>query len=125
MGAADKVQTTDFAAVTVETVESPPAPPISIPLPEPPDTTPTEQARDATVEQTGADPPPGCTLRCDDLSARLTSARLNYQHLAKRVRALEEYVDTVSSPLHRRVWWWVCGYRFRTVGRWYPPEWRG
>lgn len=125
MAAIEKVTVSDFAQVELTTVVPDAPPPEPTPPATPPDATPVEQARDATVEQTGADPPPGCALRCDDLSLRLTSLRLNFQHLAKRVRAVEEYVDTVSSPLHKRVWWWLCGYRFRSVGRWYPPEWRG
>jgi len=32
---------------------------------------------------------------------------------------VEEYVDTVSSPLYKRIWWIFQGYRFRKVGRWY------
>jgi hypothetical protein len=30
-----------------------------------------------------------------------------------------EWLDTVCSPLWKRVWWFVCGYRFYRVGRWY------
>lgn len=39
--------------------------------------------------------------------------------LRQRVRDLEEWLDTITSPLPRRLWWWCCGYRFRRVGRWY------
>jgi hypothetical protein len=39
--------------------------------------------------------------------------------LRKQAHDHEEYIDTVSSPLYKRVWWFCCGYRFRKVGRWY------
>lgn len=32
----------------------------------------------------------------------------------------DEYTDTVTSALWKRLWWWVGGYYFRKVGRWYP-----
>ena len=45
--------------VTAEMVECVPAEPVSTsPLPEAPDATPTAQSQDATIEQTGAGPPP-------------------------------------------------------------------
>ena len=33
-----------------------------------------------------------------------------------------EYIDTISSPLRKRIWWWFGGYKFRCVGRWYKKE---
>lgn len=53
------------------------------------------------------------------LVARLDSLQVNDGELARRVRTLEKYVDTVSSPLWKRVIWWWQGYYFRKVGRWY------
>lgn len=38
--------------------------------------------------------------------------------LRQQVQAHGEWLDTVNSPLPKRVWWWLCGYRFYTVGRW-------
>lgn len=43
--------------------------------------------------------------------------------LRREVRDLTEYVDTVSSPLWKRAIWWLEGYYFRKVGRWYAPGW--
>ena len=53
------------------------------------------------------------------MTARLDSLNLNRVQQAARIRALENYVDTVSSPLYKRLWWVLQGYRFRRVGRWY------
>ncbi len=52
------------------------------------------------------------------IEARLASLEANRLRDAARIHALEEYVDTVSSPIWKRLWWVLCGYRFRRVGRW-------
>lgn len=39
--------------------------------------------------------------------------------LRRQVQALDERVDTVFSPFWKRVWWWLQGYRWHRVGRWY------
>lgn len=54
-----------------------------------------------------------------DVRAELDSLQVNRLRDAARIRALEEYVDTVSSPLWKRLWWVLQGWRFRQVGRWY------
>lgn len=58
-------------------------------------------------------------LAIADLIARIESLEVCRRRDAARIRELEKYVDTVSSPLWKRLWWSVIqGYRFRTVGRW-------
>lgn len=37
-------------------------------------------------------------------------------------RDLYEFMDCLTSPLHKRVWWWFGGYYFRKVGRWYSDQ---
>lgn len=51
---------TDQAFGAIADPEPPPDPPVVVPLPPQPtgDESPTTQAAEATVEQTGADPPP-------------------------------------------------------------------
>lgn len=49
--------------------------------------------------------------------------RLNYEALAKRVRRLEKWQDTVSSPLWKRAWFFLQGYRWRRLGVWYRARW--
>jgi chaperonin cofactor prefoldin len=39
--------------------------------------------------------------------------------LRRQVREHEEYIDTVTSPLYKRIHWWFQGFYFRKVGRWY------
>jgi hypothetical protein len=109
----DKVQ-----AQLVECV-SPPEPVAQVP-PSPAEApTPTDRARDETLGQTGADPPPSAL----SLDARLRSLRANHIALAKRLHAVESWQDTCSSSLYKRLSWWLQGYRWRRLGRWYRPRW--
>lgn len=55
----------------------------------------------------------------EGLRAEIESLKVNNKELARRIRELEEYVDTVSSSLYKRIIWWFQGYYFRKVGRWY------
>lgn len=43
--------------------------------------------------------------------------------LRREVRVLTEHVDTVTSPLWKRLIWWCEGFYFRKVGRWYANNW--
>ena len=58
-------------------------------------------------------------MTLDQITAEVESLRVNRVRDAARLRAVEEYIDTVSSPLWKRVWFVIQGYRFRRVGRWY------
>lgn len=58
-------------------------------------------------------------MTLEGLAAEVESLRANQRRDAARIHALEEYVDTVSSALYKRLWWTLQGYRFRRVGRWY------
>lgn len=50
---------------------------------------------------------------------------LERQVKAMRRRSIEaaEYIDTVTSPLWKRIIWWCEGFYFRKVGRWYAKDW--
>ena len=47
----------------------------------------------------------------------------NYVSACARIRVLEKWVDTVSSPMWKRVWFVMQGYRFRRLGVWYRARW--
>lgn len=49
--------------------------------------------------------------------------RLNYEALAARVRLLEKIIDTWNTPLWKRCWFVIQGYRFRRLGVWYRARW--
>ena len=54
-----------------------------------------------------------------ELNKALTSIKITIKQMQKEIHDLNEYVDTVTSPLYKRIYWWFCGYYFRKVGRWY------
>jgi len=56
--------------------------------------------------------------RLRNLETRADSLEVNRCELARRIREVEKWIDTVSSPLWKRLWWWLCGWRFRRLGRW-------
>ena len=46
--------------------------------------------------------------------------------LRREIRVLTEWQDTVSSPLYKRVWFWLNGWNFFSLGRWYfKSKWKG
>jgi hypothetical protein len=55
----------------------------------------------------------------DNLAVEVDVLKKQMHALRKQAHDHEEYIDTVSSPLYKRLWWFCCGYRFRKVGRWY------
>ena len=57
------------------------------------------------------------------LKAEIESLKANRIAMAKRIRTLEKYVDTVSSPMWKRIWFIIQGWRFRQLGRWYKAPW--
>jgi hypothetical protein len=57
--------------------------------------------------------------RLVQLEATVAMLRRQVTALRREHRALEERVDTVCSPLWKRVGWWLQGYRWYRVGRWY------
>lgn len=57
-----------------------------------------------------------------DLEHEVDVLKKQVKELRKMSIDFYEYVDTVSSPLYKRVWWWFGGYCFGKVGRWYSKE---
>lgn len=39
--------------------------------------------------------------------------------LRKQMNKYDAWLDTVNSPIYKRVWWFLQGYRFYRLGRWY------
>jgi hypothetical protein len=42
---------------------------------------------------------------------------------ANRIRLLEKIIDTWNTPLWKRIWFVIQGYRFRRLGVWYRARW--
>jgi hypothetical protein len=57
-----------------------------------------------------------------DLQVRLDTLLKDHYSLHDRVVRLEEWVDVVSSPVLKRVFFWLRGWRWRTLGRWRGPD---
>lgn len=71
----------------------------------------------ATLAQTGADPPPLASLQ-----EEIRALRGNYESLARRLHQCEDWIDTVSSPLYKRLWFVLHGWRWKRLGRWTGPD---
>lgn len=50
---------------------------------------------------------------------RLDVMERQIKSLRRQVQALEERVDTVFSWPWKRIWWFLQGYHWYKVGRWY------
>jgi hypothetical protein len=42
------------------------------------------------------------------------------QRLRQQVQQQGELLEVLATPIHRKLWFWVCGYRITRVGRWWP-----
>lgn len=58
----------------------------------------------------------------DVLEARIQCLERQMKQQRQLTRDLLAWVDTMSSPILKRVWWTLCGFRFRRVGRWREPD---
>jgi hypothetical protein len=117
----DGAKTGELVSVGLTTVRREPPPPEPV-LPEPPETQPTQEAQKATVEQTGADPPPEIA----SLRLEVASLRANVVRLSAQITRCQDWIDVVSSPLLKRLWFVLRGYRWKRLGTrtdtpWPPP----
>lgn len=46
-----------------------------------------------------------------------------YRLLGERIVAVEDWVDTISSPMWKRAIFVLQGFRFRQLGVWYRAPW--
>jgi hypothetical protein len=60
--------------------------------------------------------------RISDLVSEVECLKRQMRQQRQLTRNLYAWVDTVSSPLFKRLWWAVAGYRFHRLGRWYKPD---
>lgn len=58
----------------------------------------------------------------DELRTQIDVLHGELYRYADRVRQLEKWVDTFSSPLYKRIWFWLRGWRWRALGRWRGPD---
>ena len=43
--------------------------------------------------------------------------------LRRKQKLMSDWHDTMRSPLHMKLWWWVQGYRMFSLGTWYRAHW--
>jgi hypothetical protein len=58
-------------------------------------------------------------MTLEEIERRLQIAEGQIKALRQQIHDHEEYIDTVTSPLWKRLIWWCQGYYLRKVGRWY------
>lgn len=59
----------------------------------------------------------------DNLEQRVLCLECNLKAARIQLQQQAEFIDTVTSPLWKRIIWWFEGFYFRKVGRWYAPHW--
>ena len=59
----------------------------------------------------------------ENLRTELTALKRQVTQLRNRGREADQFIDCVTSPLWKRLVWWVQGFYFRKVGRWYGRDW--
>ena len=62
---------------------------------------------------------PSPTVHETVLASKVDVLERQVKSLRRQMGQLIEWQDTVSSPLYKRIWWFLCGYKFGSVGRWY------
>jgi len=45
------------------------------------------------------------------------------EEIRRRLKIIDDYIDTISSPLWKRIIWWFQGFYFNKVGKWYAYNW--
>jgi len=58
-----------------------------------------------------------------NLKTELASFIKNYKRETRYTRECQDWIDTFSSPILKRIWFWLKGYRWKRLGRWYMASW--
>jgi len=43
--------------------------------------------------------------------------------IRRQLARYDHWHDTMHSPLYKRCWWWLQGYRLLALGTWYKAPW--
>ena len=55
----------------------------------------------------------------ENLRAEIEALKRQHNSLADQICEIRELLDTVCSFPLKRIWWFICGWRFYRLGRWY------
>lgn len=55
--------------------------------------------------------------------ARIEALERQVRALRGQMTRFDHWHNTMHSPLHMRLLWWVQGYRFHALGTWYRAPW--
>jgi hypothetical protein len=53
----------------------------------------------------------------------LFALRAQVTELRRKMKLVSDWHDTMSTPLHRKIWFWVQGYNWASLGTWYTAPW--
>lgn len=57
------------------------------------------------------------------LELRVEVLERQVKELRRELRAQSEWIDTVATPMWKRLWFVIQGYHFHKLGRWYKAPW--
>ncbi len=58
-----------------------------------------------------------------DQSAEIALLKAQVQDLRRRMKLVSDWHDTMHTPLYKKVWFWLQGYNWASLGTWYTAPW--
>lgn len=58
-----------------------------------------------------------------DYEAEIRTLKLQVLHLRQQMVMVQHWHDTMHTPLYRKLWFWVQGYNWASLGTWYTAPW--
>lgn len=49
--------------------------------------------------------------------------RVQVDELRRKMKLMSDWHDTMRTPLYRKLWFWVQGYNWASLGTWYDAPW--
>lgn len=58
-----------------------------------------------------------------DQEREIAILKLQVLDLRRRMTLVAAWHDTMHTPLHRKLWFWLQGYNWASLGTWYDAPW--
>lgn len=55
--------------------------------------------------------------------ARIRCLEAQVANLRRQMKLASDWHDTMHTPLHRKIWFWLQGYNWASLGTWYTAPW--